>query len=151
MPSKNDNEVPLTEQFSLLSIMESIHINVGDIITIKIRDQAQQAYTPFPILVLVMNLCRNAGIPEIERIEENIWANQIVDITKIQDEINPKLKKRKRAPVVAHAFETDMGIDSQVVNMAAQNNTRSTLLIEHMPDMIKRVIDKALAPIHIKI
>ncbi|MCD7455535.1 hypothetical protein HAX54_028561 [Datura stramonium] len=31
---------------------------------------------------------------------------------KDSDEINPKVKKRKRAPVVAHAFETDMGIDS---------------------------------------
>ncbi|MCD7458513.1 hypothetical protein HAX54_038429 [Datura stramonium] len=32
---------------------------------------------------------------------------------KIQDEMNSKLKKRGREPVVSHAFETDMGIDSQ--------------------------------------
>ncbi|MCE5165657.1 hypothetical protein HAX54_011386 [Datura stramonium] len=35
--------------------------------------------------------------------------------------------------------------------MTAQNNTRLTSLIEHMFDMIKRAIDKTLAPVHIKI
>ncbi|MCD7465934.1 hypothetical protein HAX54_002153 [Datura stramonium] len=39
----------------------------------------------------------------------------------------------------------------KVENMTAQNNTRLTSLIEHMPNMIKRAIDKALAPFHIKI
>ncbi|MCD9558461.1 hypothetical protein HAX54_015842 [Datura stramonium] len=48
------------------------------------------------ITLLAMNLCHEAGVLEIERIDENIWANQVVDITKIQDEMNLKLKKRKR-------------------------------------------------------
>ncbi|MCD7446287.1 hypothetical protein HAX54_000097 [Datura stramonium] len=86
---------------------------------------------------------------EIERIDENIWANQVV--TKIQDDMNPKLKKRKREPVVPHAFEIATGIESQVANMTARINTRLTSLIEHMSDMIKRAIDKALAQVHIKI
>ncbi|MCD7468363.1 hypothetical protein HAX54_006451 [Datura stramonium] len=65
----------------------------------EIRDRAQQAHTSFPFPVLVMNICRDACVPEIERIEEYIWANQVLDITKIQDEMNPKLKKRKREPM----------------------------------------------------
>ncbi|MCD9639938.1 hypothetical protein HAX54_024931, partial [Datura stramonium] len=105
-------------------------------------------------------------------------------LIKIQDEMNPKLKKRKREPLVAHASETEMGIDSQVehthaaeaqpltsdtpiapqsaqsmsttqmvqvANMTARNNTKLTLLIEHISDMIKRAIDKALALVHVKI
>ncbi|MCD7461479.1 hypothetical protein HAX54_046209 [Datura stramonium] len=93
--------------------------------------------------------------------------------------MNPKLKKRKREPVVSHASKTDMHVNYQVVhdhiaeaqpsrfdtpvahqsarfisttrmvqvaNMTTWNNTRLTSLIEHMPDMIKIVIDKALAP-----
>ncbi|MCD7456473.1 hypothetical protein HAX54_031869 [Datura stramonium] len=78
----------------------------------------------------------------------------VLNITKIQDEMNPKLKKRKREPVVAYVFETDLGIYSQMVqvaNMTARNNTMLTSLIEHIPNMIKRVIDKALAPVHVKI
>ncbi|MCD9638128.1 hypothetical protein HAX54_021862 [Datura stramonium] len=38
-----------------------------------------------------------------------------------------------------------------VENMTTQNNTRLTSLIKHIPDMIKRAIDKALAPFHIRI
>ncbi|MCD7461477.1 hypothetical protein HAX54_046207 [Datura stramonium] len=104
------------------------------------------------IASLVTNLCRDAGVPEIERIDEKIWTNQVLDITKIQDEMNPKLKKRKRVPVVCHVSETDMGINSQMVtNMTAWKITRLTLLIEHMPDIIKRAIDKALAPFYVKV
>ncbi|MCD9640856.1 hypothetical protein HAX54_026564 [Datura stramonium] len=35
--------------------------------------------------------------------------------------------------------------------MTTRNTTRLTYLIEHMPDMIKRAIDKAFAPVHSKI
>ncbi|MCD7449184.1 hypothetical protein HAX54_050068 [Datura stramonium] len=111
-------------------------------------------------------------------------SGSVLDITKIQDERNPKLKKRKRVPVDAHDFETNLGINSQVqhapaaeaqpstsntpvapqsiksisvsrmvqvANMTTWNNTRLTLLIVHMTGMIKRAIDKALAPVHFKI
>ncbi|MCD9558666.1 hypothetical protein HAX54_016194 [Datura stramonium] len=39
----------------------------------------------------------------------------------------------------------------QIANMTARNNTKLSSLIEHIPEMIKRAIDKALAPVHIKI
>ncbi|MCD7473263.1 hypothetical protein HAX54_014997 [Datura stramonium] len=64
---------------------------------------------------VVTNLCHDTGVPEIERIDENIWVTQVVDITKIQDEMNPKLKKRKREPVVPHASKTAIGIESEIV------------------------------------
>ncbi|MCD7446757.1 hypothetical protein HAX54_015661 [Datura stramonium] len=38
-----------------------------------------------------------------------------------------------------------------VANMMARNNTKLTSLIEHLPKMIKRAIERALTPIHIKI
>ncbi|MCD7462826.1 hypothetical protein HAX54_049425 [Datura stramonium] len=57
-------------------------------------------------VVLVTNLCRGIDVLEIARIDENLWANQVVVITKIQNEMNPKLKKRKREPLVPHLSET---------------------------------------------
>ncbi|MCD7462535.1 hypothetical protein HAX54_048720 [Datura stramonium] len=64
-------------------------------------------------------------------------------------------------PVVAYVFEIDLGIDSRVEHSQATEAQPSTsdtpvapqltLLIEHMPDMIKRAIDKALAHVRVKI
>ncbi|MCE3215582.1 hypothetical protein HAX54_002873 [Datura stramonium] len=118
------------------------------------------------------------------RIDENILVNQVLDITKIQDEMNPKIKKSKKEPVVANVSETNLGIDTQLEHSQAaeahnstfdtpsatpstqpisiarmvqvaitttRNNTRLTLLIEHIPNMIKRDIDKDLALVHVKI
>ncbi|MCD9560339.1 hypothetical protein HAX54_018958, partial [Datura stramonium] len=104
-------------------------------------------------IALIAGASRDARVPKIEIINENIWENQVMDITKIRDDMNPKKKKkRKREPMISHASETTVGIDSQAVaNMTMQNNTRLTSLIEHIPNMIKRAIDKALAPVHIKI
>ncbi|MCD9638127.1 hypothetical protein HAX54_021861 [Datura stramonium] len=118
-PSKNDNEVPLARAILIACIMVGIHINVGDIIATGIRDRAWQGHTSLPFLVLITNICQDAGVPEIERIDEYIWANQVLDITKIQDGMNPKFKKRKREPVVAHVYETELGIDSQVEHTQA--------------------------------
>ncbi|MCD9558593.1 hypothetical protein HAX54_016037 [Datura stramonium] len=53
------------------------------------------------------------------------------------------------APQLAQSISVAQMV--QVENMIAGNNIRLTSLIEHMPDMIKRAIDKALAPVHIKI
>ncbi|MCD9639204.1 hypothetical protein HAX54_023582 [Datura stramonium] len=99
----------------------------------------------------ISSVSHDASVVKIERTYENIWGNQVLEIIKIQDKMNLKMKKRKREPVVSHAFETDMGIDSQVANMTVQNNTRLTSLIEHMPEMMKRAIKKDLALVHFKI
>ncbi|MCE5167161.1 hypothetical protein HAX54_040064, partial [Datura stramonium] len=69
-------------------IIAGIHINVGDIIAIEMTNRARQKHTSLPFPVLVTNLCHNVGVPEIERIDENIWATKVVDITKIRDEMN---------------------------------------------------------------
>ncbi|MCE5165658.1 hypothetical protein HAX54_011387 [Datura stramonium] len=114
-PLKNDNEVSLARAILIACIMEGIHISVEDIISIEMKDRARQAHTSLPFLVLVMNLCRAAGVPKIERIDKNILSNQVIDITKIQDDMNPKLKKRKREPVVPHSSEITMGVESQKV------------------------------------
>ncbi|MCD7450592.1 hypothetical protein HAX54_007388 [Datura stramonium] len=74
-----------------------IHINVGDIIAIEISDRVQQEHTSLPCPVLVMSLYHDAGVPEIERIDKNIWTNQ-----------------------------TKMGIDSQVVHEHAVEAQPST-------------------------
>ncbi|MCE3050298.1 hypothetical protein HAX54_046852, partial [Datura stramonium] len=109
------------------------------------------------------------------------WKNQVVDVTKSYDDMNPKIKKRKKEPTISHPPEVTMSpniqlIDAppaetrpsssatpvvpqlaqsisaawiiQVANITAQNNTRLTSLIELIPDMIKRAIEKALATIY---
>ncbi|MCD7461258.1 hypothetical protein HAX54_045751 [Datura stramonium] len=73
-PSKNDNEVPISRAILISSIMKGVHINVGDIIAMEMRDRARQAYTSLPFSVLVTNLCCDACVPEIARIDENIRA-----------------------------------------------------------------------------
>ncbi|MCD7469835.1 hypothetical protein HAX54_009142 [Datura stramonium] len=115
------------------------------------RDQDRQSYTSLPFPVLVMNLCHNAGVPKIEKTNDNIWETRVIDITNIQDEINSKLNKRKWEPMVPHASETAKARMVQVENITTRNNTRLTSLIEHMPNVIKRAINKAVAPFHVKI
>ncbi|MCD7449848.1 hypothetical protein HAX54_001890 [Datura stramonium] len=61
--------------------------------------------------MLVTNLCRNASVPEIARIDEYRWANQVMDIINIQDEMNSKLKKRKRDPIITHISKVAMALD----------------------------------------
>ncbi|MCD7465408.1 hypothetical protein HAX54_001244 [Datura stramonium] len=51
---------------------------------------------------------------------------EVLDITKIQDEMNHKLRKRKREPVVAHISEIEMGIESQVQHSQAAEAQPST-------------------------
>ncbi|MCD7459611.1 hypothetical protein HAX54_041456 [Datura stramonium] len=96
-PSKNDNEVSLGRVILVACIMTGLHINVGDIIVMEIRDRARQAYTSLPFLVLITSICRDTSVQEIERIDEYVWVNHVLNITKIQDEMSPKLKKRKRS------------------------------------------------------
>ncbi|MCD7446227.1 hypothetical protein HAX54_048425 [Datura stramonium] len=120
-------------------IAAGIHINVGDNIAIEMRDRALQAHTSIPFPVLVTNLCRDIGDLEIERINENIWANQVIDITKIQDEMNPKLKKIKRELVVPHVSKTSMGIESQVVHdhvADAQSSSFDTPVAPSQPSVV---------------
>ncbi|MCD7457470.1 hypothetical protein HAX54_035156 [Datura stramonium] len=71
-PSKNDNEVTLVQAILIAHIMEEIHINVGDIIAMEIKDRARQAHTSLPFPVLVTNICRDTGVQEIEGIDEYI-------------------------------------------------------------------------------
>ncbi|MCD7461144.1 hypothetical protein HAX54_045370 [Datura stramonium] len=78
-PSKNDNEIPMSQAILIACIMTGVHMNVGDVITFSVAQMVQ------------------------------------------------------------------------VANMMARNNTKLSSLIDHMPEMIKRAIDKALAPVHIKI
>ncbi|MCD9645446.1 hypothetical protein HAX54_034355 [Datura stramonium] len=52
--------------------------------------------------------------------------NEVVDITKIKDELNLKLKKRKREPVVSHPSDTVVGINSQAVHDHIANTQPSS-------------------------
>ncbi|MCD7446229.1 hypothetical protein HAX54_048427 [Datura stramonium] len=72
--------------------------------------------------------------------------------------MNLKLKKIKRELVVSHASEIAMGIDSQEVHdhVADAQPSSSAMQLHpswrsHMLEMIKRAIDKALAPVRRKI
>ncbi|MCD9640543.1 hypothetical protein HAX54_025902 [Datura stramonium] len=46
---------------------------------------------------------------------------QVLDIIKIQDEMNPNMKKRKRDPLVSHPSETTMDVHSQAVDELVAN------------------------------
>ncbi|MCE5166641.1 hypothetical protein HAX54_023280, partial [Datura stramonium] len=99
------------------------------------------------LIVVVMNICQDAGVPEIEKIDEYIWENQIgsqvehSQVAEAQPSTSDTLSETQLTKSISVARMV------QVANMTAQNNTRLTLLIEHIPDMIKRAIDKALAPV----
>ncbi|MCD9640857.1 hypothetical protein HAX54_026565 [Datura stramonium] len=99
------------------------------------RDRARQAHTSLPFPVLVTNMCCDAGVPEIGRIDENIWANQVVDITNIQDKMNPKLKKRKREPMVSHPSETTMGVHLQAVDKLVVDASPSSFATPVAPQL----------------
>ncbi|MCD7462905.1 hypothetical protein HAX54_049613 [Datura stramonium] len=139
--------------------MEGIHINVWYIIAMEMRDRAQQEHTSLLFPMLVTNMCHNASVPEIGRIDENIWVNQVVDITKIQDEMNPKLKKRKKELVVSHTSGTTMDVHSRAVDeLIVDAMPSSATLVAPQLDqsifilrIVQRAIDMALSLLHIKI
>ncbi|MCD7453542.1 hypothetical protein HAX54_021277 [Datura stramonium] len=85
-------------------------------------------------VVIVTNLCRDTGVPEIARIDKNLRANQVVDITKIQDEMNSKMKKRKCEPIVSQPSEEAIGLDSQTVDepsVETLSSSSATPELEH--------------------
>ncbi|MCD7462844.1 hypothetical protein HAX54_049456, partial [Datura stramonium] len=159
-PSKNYNEIPNIRVILIACVMAGVYIHKGDIITLEIRDRAQQAHTSLPFLVLITNLCCDMGVPEITRIDKYQWVNKVLDIKKIQDETNPKMKKRKWEPIVSHPSEATMFHDIQMMDapsvetLPSSSTTivtpRLTQSISKAP-MIQRSIDKALALVHNRI
>ncbi|MCD7450861.1 hypothetical protein HAX54_008719 [Datura stramonium] len=124
----------------IASLIEAeIHINVGDIISTEIRDRARQEHTSLPFPMLVKNICRDTTDLGIDSQVEHSQAAE----AKLLNSDTPVV------PQSAQSISATRMV--QVANMTAWNNTRLTLLIGHMPDTIKRAIDNALAPVHVKI
>lgn len=94
-PTKSDNALTIDRAVVLAAIMEKMHIDIGRLLAVDMKDRALQTATSLPFPCLITALCNQAGVPALPREDNYIQAKQVVDITKMRDEMSLTVRRRR--------------------------------------------------------
>ena len=129
MPSQNESTILLAKETFMGCIMKEMRLNLGAIIAEKIQKRAKQnqAYIPFPLLIIV--LCKRPRVHRDSKKEMGVNPTSSTNIRKIEGEYlkDPAERKKKENLAITKHIPAEAPMPTPAPKLSGTPSVTATL------------------------